>query len=270
VSSVFRDHLFDGKVAFITGGTSGIGLAIAERFAALGATVVVLGRSREKVDSAVSAISQAGRAAAGYSADVRNYDAVADALARARAVHGPIDMLFCAAAGNFPAPALGMSANGFKAVVDIDLLGTFNTCRAAYEHLRKPGAVIVSISANHAHVAYPAQAHVCAAKAGLDQLTRVLAQEWGPDGVRVNCITPGPIEETEGMRRLAPTGEARERVIESVPLGRMGTKADIADLATFLCSDAATYITGSIYGCDGGHGLSGSGFIGPRPPSRAK
>jgi NAD(P)-dependent dehydrogenase (short-subunit alcohol dehydrogenase family) len=153
-----------------------------------------------------------------------------------------------------------MSANGFKAVVDIDLLGTFNTCRAAYEHLRKPGAAIVSISANHAHVPYPGQAHVCAAKAGVDQLTRVLAQEWGPDGIRVNCITPGPIADTEGMRRLAPTAEAAERIIRSVPLRRMGTRQEIADLATFLCSDAAAYITGSVYVCDGGHGLTGTGF----------
>ena len=258
MSAVFRNGLFAGKSAFFTGGTSGIGLAIAERFAELGAAVSLLGRNAGKMEAAVATIRDRGHKAAGYVADVRSYDAIAAALSEARSAHGEIDFLFCAAAGNFPAPVLGMSANGFKAVVDIDLLGTFNTCRAAHQHLRKPGAVVVSISANHAHIAYPWQAHVCAAKAGVDQLTRVLAQEWGADGIRVNCITPGPIDETEGMRRLAPTEEIRRGVIEAVALKRMGTKTDIADLATFLCSDAASYVTGSVYVCDGGHGLGSS------------
>jgi NAD(P)-dependent dehydrogenase (short-subunit alcohol dehydrogenase family) len=126
-----------------------------------------------------------------------------------------------------------MSANGFKAVIDIDVLGTFNTCRAAYAHLRKPGAVVISISANHAQVAYPMQSHVCAAKAGVELLSKTLALEWGPAGVRVNCITPGPTDDTEGMSRLAPTEEARLATIESVPLRRMGTKDEIADVAIF-------------------------------------
>src|ERR1700738_1680524 len=145
-----------------------------------------------------------------------------------------------------------MSANGFKSVIDIDLLGTFNTCRAAYEHLKKPGASIISISANHAHTPIAYQSHVCAAKAGVDLLTRTLAIEWGSVGIRANCITPGPTADTEGMRRLAPTEEARKRVVRSIPLQRYGTKDELADLALFLCTDAAAYITGAIYVCDGG------------------
>lgn len=257
MSGVFREGIFEGKVAFLTGGTSGIGLGIAARFADLGATVVLNGRKADKLAEAVESITSRGGKAAGYACDVRDYGAIADALARARSAHGEIDFLFCAAAGNFPAPALGMSANGFKAVVDIDLLGTFNTCRAAHEHLRKPGAVVTAISANHGHQAYPWQAHVCAAKAGVDLLTQTLAMEWGPDGIRVLGIAPGPIDGTEGMQRLAPTEEARAGVIGFVPLRRMGTKRDIADLAVFLCSDAASYITGCIYRCDGGQALTG-------------
>ena len=157
---------------------------------------------------------------------------------------------------------MGMSANGFKAVVDIDLLGTFNTVRAAYEHLEKPGASVLAISAAHAFNAYPMQAHVCAAKAGIDMLMRCLALEWGPAGVRVNCITPGPTDDTEGMRRLAPDETSRKRVAASVPLRRFGTKDELADLALFLCSDAAAYITGSIYLCDGGTSIAGKN-IGP-------
>jgi NAD(P)-dependent dehydrogenase (short-subunit alcohol dehydrogenase family) len=140
-------------------------------------------------------------------------------------------------------------------VIDIDLLGTFNTCRAAYAHLRKPGATIISISASHASMPIANQSHVCAAKAGVDLLTRTLAVEWGPAGIRANCITPGPTDDTEGMRRLAPTPEIRRKVEDAVPLRRFGTKDELADLALFLCSDAAAYITGAIYVCDGGQSL---------------
>jgi NAD(P)-dependent dehydrogenase (short-subunit alcohol dehydrogenase family) len=107
----------------------------------------------------------------------------------------------------------------------------------------------------------PMQAHVCAAKAGVDMLTRVLAMEWGGSGVRVNAITPGPIDDTEGMRRLAPTDEGREKIIQAMPLQRFGTKEDIARLALFLTSDAASFITGSIMVCDGGQSLLGGGAL---------
>ena len=256
MASVFRDNLFAGKVAFFTGGTSGIGLTIAERFATLGARVALMSRKREKVDAAVAGI---GAGALGFAGDVRNYAEVEAALGQTREQAGEIDFLFCVAAGNFPAPALGMSANAFKSVIDIDVLGTFNTCRAAYVHLRKPGAAIISISANHAQIAYPLQSHVCAAKAGVELLSKTLALEWGPAGVRVNCITPGPTDGTEGMARLAPSDAARHAVNATVPLRRMGTKDEIADVAIFLCSDAAAYVTGSVYHCDGGTSL-----IGPR------
>jgi NAD(P)-dependent dehydrogenase (short-subunit alcohol dehydrogenase family) len=254
--SVFQENLLKGKVAFVTGGGSGIGQRMAERFAEHSAQVVLAGRKPEKLDAAASAIRAAGGAAETAALDVRDYTAVADALRKTREQFGEIDILLCAAAGNFPAPVAGMSANGFKAVIDIDLLGTFNTCRAAYEFLRRPGASIISISANHATTPIAGQAHVCAAKAGIELLMKTLAIEWGPLGIRANCITPGPTADTEGMRRLAPTDEARRRVRESVPLGRFGTKDELADLALFLCSDAATYITGAVYCCDGGLSLT--------------
>src|SRR5437588_10920856 len=253
---VFRDHLLDGKVAFVTGGGSGIGQRMAERFAEHGAKVMLVGRKQEKLDAAAATIQSAGGTAATSAVDVRDYPAVEAALKKTREQFGEIDILLCGAAGNFPAPVTGMSANGFKSVIDIDLLGTFNTCRAAYEHLRKPGASIISISANHATTPIAYQSHVCAAKAGVDLLTRTLAIEWGPVGIRANCITPGPTEDTEGMRRLAPTEEARQRVLRSVPLKRYGTKDELADLALFLCSDAAGYITGAVYVCDGGSSLA--------------
>jgi NAD(P)-dependent dehydrogenase (short-subunit alcohol dehydrogenase family) len=258
--SVFRDNLLRGKVAFVTGGSSGICLRIAERFARHGAKLALVGRSQEKLDRATAGIREAGGEAIGFSADVRDYAALSSALQKTHEQYGEIDILLCGAAGNFPAPALGMSANGFKAVIDIDLLGTFNTCRAAYEHLRKPGASVIAISATHAFRPIPLQAHVCAGKAGVDILIKTLAVEWGSAGVRLNVVTPGPVDDTEGMRRLAPTTDVRARLTESIPLRRFASKDEIADLALFLCSGAAAYVTGAVFVCDGGQSLTGSSF----------
>jgi NAD(P)-dependent dehydrogenase (short-subunit alcohol dehydrogenase family) len=137
-------------------------------------------------------------------------------------------------------------------VVHLDLLGTFNVLRNAHAFLRKPGACIVNVSAPQAEVAMPLQAHVCAAKAGVDMLTRVLAIEWGGDGIRVNSVIPGPIADTEGMARLAPSEEARAKVASAVPLKRLGTKQEVANLVLFLCSPLAAYITAAVVPVDGG------------------
>lgn len=255
--SVFKDGLLAGKVAFITGGSSGINLGIAQRFAAAGAKVAINGRKVEKLEAAVKTITDAGGTARGYPADVRNHEVLGAAIAQAAKELGPIDILVCGAAGNFPAPALGMSSNGFRAVLEIDTLGTFHAMQAAFEHLNKPGASIINITAPQAYQPMPMQAHVCAAKAGVDMLTRVLALEWGGVGVRINGISPGPIEGTEGMERLAPGDEGKARVRAALPLQRMGTPDDIANLALFLCSDAASFITGAIFDCDGGQSLLG-------------
>jgi NAD(P)-dependent dehydrogenase (short-subunit alcohol dehydrogenase family) len=257
---VFKDGLLAGKVAFVTGGSSGINLGIAERFVKAGVKVVINGRNVEKLEGAVKGLKVHGTAM-GVPADVRDYASVEKAFQTAREAYGEIDILVCGAAGNFPAPVLGMSSNGFKAVMDIDVLGTFNACRAGFEHLRKPGATVINISAPQAFLPTAMQAHVCAAKAGVDMLTRVLAIEWGGAGVRVNSISPGPIDDTEGMKRLAPSDGAREKIVQYLPLQRMGAKADISNLALFLASDAASYITGSVLVCDGGWSLLGSGII---------
>jgi NAD(P)-dependent dehydrogenase (short-subunit alcohol dehydrogenase family) len=253
---------FAAKTVFVAGGTSGINLGIAEAFAAAGANIAVLGRSQERLDKALQGLRKIGDHVTGYSADVRDPAAVAVALKSAHEAFGLIDVLVSGAAGNFPSPALGMSPNGFKAVVDIDLLGTFNMLRLAHEFLRKPGASIVSISAPQALIPMATQAHVCAAKAGVDMLTRVLAIEWGSNGIRVNGVIPGPIEGTEGMARLAPTPEAVKRVAGSVPLGRFGTRQDVADLVMFLASPRAAYISGAIIPVDGGWSANGANGLG--------
>jgi len=259
MAEVFGQRLLAGRNAIVTGGGSGINLAIARRYAENGARVALIGRTKEKLDAAVDELRKAEHEASAHPADVRDYDALAAAIRSAREAHGEIDLVVCGAAGNFPAPALGMSANGFKAVVDIDLLGTFNTCRAVFEHLRRPGASIINISATQAFTPMPLQAHVCAAKAGVDMLTKCLAIEWGPQGVRVNSIAPGAVDETEGMRRLAPTPDIRTQLTRAIPAGRFATKDEIADLALFLSSDAAKFITGAVVVCDGGQSLAGFG-----------
>ncbi len=258
--SIFQPDVLAGKVAFVTGGGSGIGQRIAERYAEHGARVMLNGRNQDKLGAAAGQIRSRGGTAETFAADVREYDSIESALRKTHQMWGAIDIVLCAAAGNFPAPVLGMSAKGFKTVIDIDLNGTFNTCRAAHQFLRKPGASILSISASHAFQPVAFQAHVCAGKAGVDILMKVLALEWGAEGIRANCLTPGPTDETEGMRRLAPTEDARLKVLTQVPLGRYGTKDELADLAVFMASDAAGYVTGGIFVCDGGSSLARSSF----------
>lgn len=255
MGTTFGTKILEGKVALLTGGGSGINLAIAQRFAEHGASVALVGRTQEKLDNAAKGIESSGGKAAGFAADVRDYEALSAAVAGAHNAFGEIDILVCGAAGNFPAPALGMSANAFKSVIDIDLLGTFNTCRAAFEHLKRPGASIINISATQAFIPMALQSHVCAAKAGVDMVTKTLALEWGSQGVRVNSIAPGAVDDTEGMKRLAPTPKAREFVAKMIPLGRFAEKGEIADLALFLCSDSARFITGTVMVCDGGQAL---------------
>jgi len=247
------------KNVVVIGGTSGINQGIALGFAALGARVAVASRKQDKVDATVGLLEAEGATAFGGVADVRDFDAVEKFFRQAHAALGDIDVLVSGAAGNFPAMANGMSANAFKTVVDIDLNGTFNVMRAGWPHLRKPGASVINISAPQAFVAMQAQAHVCAAKAGVDMVTRCLALEWGKDGIRVNSIVPGPISGTEGMERLAPTDALRARVRAAVPLGRMGQRQDIADCAAFLGSDLAGYISGVVLPVDGGWSTAGVG-----------
>jgi NAD(P)-dependent dehydrogenase (short-subunit alcohol dehydrogenase family) len=248
----------DSHNVLVGGGTSGINLAIALAYARAGSRVAVLSRSQDKVDAAIEQLSALGPEARGYAADVRDYAAVDHAVADTAAAWGPLDVVISGAAGNFVAPAGELSSNGFRAVMDIDLLGTFHVARASWPHLRKPGASLISITASQAWLPTPGQAHVGAAKAGVDQLTRTLAIEWGAAGVRVNAVAPGPIADTEGMRRLAPTPEALEAWTRAVPLGRMGQLQDVCDAVLWLTSPQASYVTGVVLSVDGGLALGGS------------
>ncbi|MDS4059201.1 MAG: SDR family oxidoreductase [Candidatus Contendobacter sp.] len=258
ITSYFAKDLFQGKTVFITGGSSGINLGIARNFAAVGANLGIVGRAQEKLDAAGAELRALGARVSTHSADVRDYPALEGAMQRCREELGPIHTLVCGAAGNFPLAAEQISPNGFKSVIDIDLLGSFHTCRAAFEQLKETQGNIIFISAGQAFMPYAFQAHVGAAKAGIDNMMRNLALEWGRFGIRCNSIAPGPIEGTEGVRRLVPAGST-DKLKRMIPLGRFGTPDDIGQLSVFLASPLAAYITGTLIVADGGQNLPGSG-----------
>lgn len=255
---------------FVAGGTSGINLGIADAFARAGAKVAVMSRDRGRIDNAVAQLAGHGGRAAGFQGDVRDMEQVRTAMKAASEEHGAFDVLVSGAAGNFLCPALDLSPNGFKVVIDIDLMGTFHVMRAGFDFARRPGASFINISAPQSTSPAPMQVHVCAAKAGLDQVMRVLAMEWGEHGVRVNSIMPGPIEDTGGLSKLLAEDE-RSRFEERIPLRRVGQKADVANMALFLASPLASYVTGALIPVDGGVSLlGGRNYAGtPQPTARS-
>ncbi len=251
---VFRDGALAGRVALVTGGGTGICRGIAAAYARLGADVCIVSRKQDVIDATARELSaQSGRKILAVAADVRDPDAIAGAIKTCVDTFGRLDTLVNGAAGNFLAPAAGLSPNGFRTVVDIDLNGTFFASRAAFEHLQKSGdALILNISATLHYHGTPLQVHASAAKAGVDAVTRNLAVEWGRFGIRVCGIAPGPIAETEGMKRLAP-GEVTAKMTAAIPAGRFGGIDEIAAAAVFLRSPAAAYVTGHVLVVDGGH-----------------
>lgn len=245
------------KTVFVAGGTSGINLEIAKGFARAGAKIYVTSRNPDRIEAAVKELAEIAPKARGGQSDVRDYSSVEKVIEDCKSVFGLIDVVISGAAGNFIVNAEEMSANGFKTVIDIDLIGTFNVLRAAKPHLAK-GASLINISATQSLLPAEGQAHVCAAKAGVNLLTQTLALEWGPEGIRVNAIAPGPIAGTEGMSRLTPTQEQEKVLTDRIPLRRYGEKSEIADACLFLTSPLATYITGVVLPVDGGQSLTGN------------
>ena len=261
LEKVFGERLLEGKVALVTGGGSGIGAGIAKLFARHGAKVGLLGRRRERLDAVGDEIRAAGGMALSLPADVRDWNAVEARVNECASTLGAVDVVVNGAAGNFPIRAAALTSNGFRAVVDIDLVGTFHVSRAAFPHLSKKGGAIVNITATQAFVPTMLQAHVGAAKAGIEKLTKDLALEWGPMGIRVNSVAPGPVEGTEGMARLAP-GDVASQLKKQVPLGRYASIEEIAHAVLYLVSPAGAYVTGSMLLIDGGTALLGGRILG--------
>lgn len=261
VTKYLAKDLYAGKTVFVTGGGSGINLGIAKTFATLGANVAICGRTRERLDVALREIGAIGGGGTfAQVADVRQAPAVQAAIDATRTALGPIDVLVCGAAGNFLCRAEDLSPNGFKTVVDIDLMGSFHASRAAFAQLQETKGVVLFVSAGMAYMPYAFQLHVGAAKAGIENMMRNLALEWGRYGIRSCSIVPGPIEGTEGMKRLSDAKDLQDR-LDRIPMQRLGTVEDIGVAAAFLASPMASYITGEQLIVDGGSGLIGSAFF---------
>jgi 2,4-dienoyl-CoA reductase [(3E)-enoyl-CoA-producing], peroxisomal len=251
MTTPFRDGFLRGRAALVTGGGTGIGRGLALALAGAGCDVAVTSRAVDHLLPAADDIRAAGVRAHAVAGDVRNAADVERVVGESVDALGRLDILVNGAAGNFVCLAEDLSPNGFGAVVDIDLKGTFNVSKAALPHLKARGGVVVNISATLHYLGTLGQAHVSAAKAGIDALTRVLAAEWGAYGIRVNGVAPGPTAGTEGVRRL--TSEAtRAAVARDCPLGRLTAIGDVAGAVLFLCSDAAAFITGVTLVVDGG------------------
>ena len=247
----FQPDVLKGKTALVTGGGTGICRGLSLALAAHGCDVAITSRKPVHLEPTRKEIEALGVRALAVAGDVRDPAAVERTVEQTVEAFGRLDILVNGAAGNFLCLAEDLSPNGFGTVVDIDLKGTFHMCRAALPHLKKTGGVVLNISATLHYLGTVAQLHVSAAKAGIDAMTRVLAVEWGRYGIRVNGIAPGPIADTEGVRRLL-VGPSKERAVKMTPLGRLGEIQHVSDAALYLCSDAAAFVTGVTLVVDGG------------------
>ncbi|KAI3703727.1 hypothetical protein L1987_73921 [Smallanthus sonchifolius] len=267
MESPFKPHILKGKVALLTGGASGIGFEISTQFGKHGASIAIMGRRKNVVDSAVASLQSLGIPAVGFEGDVRKQEDAKRVIESTIERYGKLDILVNAAAGNFLVSPEDLSPNGFRTVMDIDSVGTFTMCHEAVGYLKKggpgrssddSGGIILNISATLHYTAAWYQIHVAAAKAAVDAITRNLALEWGSDyDIRVNGIAPGPIGDTAGMRKLGPDEiQSQSKTRKLMPLFKLGEKWDIAVAALYLASDAGKYVNGTTLVVDGGLWLS--------------
>uniref|UniRef100_A0A8C3YIW7 Peroxisomal 2,4-dienoyl-CoA reductase [(3E)-enoyl-CoA-producing] n=1 Tax=Catagonus wagneri TaxID=51154 RepID=A0A8C3YIW7_9CETA len=260
---LFCPDLLQNKVAFITGGGSGIGFRIAEIFMRHGCHTVIASRSLPRVSTAAGKLAAAtGRRCLPLALDVRVPMSITAAVEQALREFGKVDILVNCAAGNFLCPASALSPNAFKAVMDIDTLGTFNVSRVLYEKFfRDHGGVIVNITATLGTRGQVLQVHAGSAKAAVDAMTRHLAVEWAPQNIRVNSLAPGPISGTEGFRRLGGLNAGVHTKTLAGPWQRLGNKTEVAHSALFLASPLASYVTGALLVVDGGSWMTAANDV---------
>jgi len=244
--SDFKENILEGRVALITGGGTGIGKEISRTLGKHGAKIAITSRKQENLDAACQEFEKEGIECLALSSDVRNPEAVEQVIASTIEKYGSLNIVVNCAAGMFPAPIERMSYNAFKTIVDIDLLGTYNVTKAAFTaYLKEHGGCIVNITAPFEHWGVSSLAHVAAAKAGGESLTRTCAVEWAPLGIRVNSVAPGFISDTEGVKRAAESMDIPD------DKSLKGTKQDMANAVLFLVSDSASFISGVCIRVDG-------------------
>jgi NAD(P)-dependent dehydrogenase (short-subunit alcohol dehydrogenase family) len=260
------EKTFEGRVGIITGGATGIGFAIAREVARLGGRVVLASRKEEKLTPAVEKIrSETGRedAASFHVLDVRDAEAVEAMAAKVESDFGGIDFLVNNAAGNFIVPAEQLTVNGWNSVIGIVLNGTFYCSSAVGKRMiaRAKGGVILNVIANYAWTGGPGVIHSASAKAGVLAMTRTLAVEWARHKIRVNAIAPGPVDTPGAAERLFPDPMIMEGIRKTIPLRRFANLEEIAQSASYLLSDYASYVTGENMVIDGGQWLSGADYF---------
>ena len=259
---MFTSDLLKDKFALITGGGSGLGLSMAERFAGLGARLAICGRNAERLAEGAQVIQAAGdREVITFVCDVRDHDAVTQALDALVEKHGLPDILVNNAAGNFLAATEDLSPGGFDAVMKIVLYGTFNCTQALAKKwiAAKRGGNILNIVTTYAWNGSAFVVPSACAKAGVLAMTRSLAVEWATYGIRLNAIAPGPFPTEGAWKRLLPTKEVEESAKKRIPLGRFGEHEELTNLAAFLVADGVDFITGEVVTIDGGEALAGAG-----------
>lgn len=261
---MFDPGLLADKSLLVTGGGSGLGLAMAKACAAHGAAVTISGRKIERLEEAakeISAAARSGGAVEAFAADVRDPEQVGALVAHAVSRFGKLDGLVNNAAGNFLAFSEKLTPNGFDAVVRTVLYGSVNCTLAVGRHLlaRKAPGAILSIVTTYAWTGTAFALPSACAKAGVLAMTRSLAVEWGHAGIRLNAIAPGPIPTEGAFSRLLASPEAEKNALGRIPLRRFGKQEEIANLAMFLLSDLCSYQTGDCVTMDGGEWLAGAG-----------
>eukprot|EP00638_Chattonella_subsalsa_P002217 CAMPEP_0117762332 /NCGR_PEP_ID=MMETSP0947-20121206/17867_1 /TAXON_ID=44440 /ORGANISM="Chattonella subsalsa, Strain CCMP2191" /LENGTH=284 /DNA_ID=CAMNT_0005583603 /DNA_START=1 /DNA_END=855 /DNA_ORIENTATION=+ len=258
--SVFRNNLFEGKVAIVTGGATGIGLAITQELASLGCNVAVASRKIdicEKVADQLNKSESVTGTVAGFGLNIRDEEAIMSFIKNVLQRFGRVDFLINNAGGQFISPAEAIPSKGFRAVVDTNLTGTFLMCQAAYNlWMKENGGAVVNIVMSNRN-GFPLMAHSGAARAAVENMTKTLAVEWVSSGVRINCVSPGIIFTESGIKNYGPLADKLlPKLLRAIPARRLGSPEELSSSVVFLLSEAASYITGTTIDVDGGVGLT--------------